>query len=109
MNIKGLWEYNDYKHAAEFQIAELEDKVAYLNQVVRDANAELDAKQRGIDFLNERNAILEKQVKKLTDEAKARKANGPQWVWDNRRGEYLQVLQFPMMGTRKDAGHVGMD
>lgn len=109
MNIKGLWEYDEYKHAAEFQIAELEDKVAYLKQVLADANAELDEKQKGIDFLRERNAILEKQVQKLTDEAKAQKNAGScwKWVWSQKRGEYIQVLQVPSLETMQGGAKNG--
>lgn len=123
MNIKGLWEYDEYRHAAEFHIAELEDRVAYLSQVISDANAEIDAKQRGIDFLRERNAILEKQVQKLTCELKDAQEGKGRWVYDVARHEWLPTdcavnyvisrAGSPLYGNvlklQKDENNVGMD
>lgn len=109
MNIKGLWEYDEYREQAEQDIETLEDKVEYLAQRAKNAEAELDEMQECVDFLRERNTILEKQVQKLTDEAKVQKNAGScwKWVWSQKRGEYIQVLQVPSLETMQGGAKNG--
>lgn len=123
MNIKGLWEYDEYREQAEQDIETLEDTVAYLKQTLEDANSRLDEKQKGIEFLRERNAILEKQAQKLTRELKDAQEGKGRWVYDVARHEWLPTdcavnyvisrAGSPLYGNvlklQKDENNVGMD
>lgn len=123
MNIKGLWEYDDYKTFATLRIRDLERRCAKQVDDVSKANAKVDEMQECIDFLRERNAILEKQVKKLTGELKDAQEGKGRWVYDVARHEWLPTdcavnyvisrAGSPLYGNvlklQKDENNVGMD